>query len=905
LFTDVEGSTRRWQEDEEGMRAALARHDKIVRSAIEDAGGVVFSTMGDGMAAAFANASGALNAALDAQDALAEVLPVRMGLHTGEAELRDGDYFGTAVNRCARLMAVAHGGQVVCSEVTAELVRDAQPTALVDLGEHRLRDLDRPLRVFQVGEGRFPALRSLDAFPGNLPLQLSSFVGRERDLARVGAALADGRVVTLTGVGGVGKTRLALQAAAEVLPRFSDGAWLVELAPVRDPAAVPAAMGAVFDVVRRGGQTLVEALVEFLRSKQLLVVMDNCEHVLEPAAELVETLERACPQMTVLATSREGLGIDGERMLAVPSLASPRADASHEAVAEAAAVRLFIERARAVKAEFAVTKDNAAAVAQVCRRLDGVPLAIELAAARVQAMTPAELARRLERRFEVLAGGRRGAVERHQTLRATIDWSYELLTEPQQRLLARLSVFAGGCTLEEVEDVCAGAPVEAGVVWELIATLVARSLVVAEDHGDVTRYRLLETIRQYGEERLDAHGETAELRDRHARCYAALFATLFPSWLIGYALEGLRRLAAEQDNAARAMQWALDTGDVDLALAILCHVPFVSAQAEMAFALPAEPVLALPGAHDHADYSMGLAIAADNAGYRGDLDIGERLCEQALAAEARLGTHPNGEVELSVDRTRSVLAMATGSWDEAAHHLERSADIARRAGHISLAANDLAGAASYRAYSGDHDAAVLLAVEALALARPTDNHLLLAHCLTALANALSASDPARARQCLRESFEISAMAGHEATFHVTEAIFVAAGLRDRDLALQLAARAVPRLHWNGDRTILAGVLVIVAWAATPTEPEAAAVLHSAARRLARAAIDPASGAPATVAGPAGGAGLMTDLRREATRELTATLGEDRLRELRAEGDRLGTDAAVATALDLIQRMPPP
>jgi predicted ATPase len=516
LFTDVEGSTRHWQEDEAAMRAALARHDKLVRAAIEDCGGVVFSTMGDGMAAAFANASDAVRAALDAQAALAGVLPVRMGLHTGEAELRDGDYFGTTVNRCARLTAVAHGGQVLCSEATASLVREAFPTLLADLGEHRLRDLARPVRVFQVGEGRFPPLRTLDAFPGNLPLQLSSFIGREKELERAAAALADSRIVTLTGVGGVGKTRLALQVAAEVLPRFADGAWLVELAPVRDPDGVPDAVAAVFEVTPRSGQSLLQALVEFLRGKQLLLVVDNCEHLLEPAATLIETLERACPRVAVLATSREGLGIDGERMLAVPSLVSPRAGASPEAVAEAAAVRLFVDRAQAVKAEFSVTSDNAAAVAQVCRRLDGVPLAIELAAARVQAMNPAELARRLEQRFEVLAGGKRGAVERHQTLRAAIDWSYELLSGAQQRLLARLTVFAAGCTLEAAEAVCASGAVEAGAVWELVAALVARSLVVAEDQGAETRYRLLETIRQYGEERLEEHGETAELRHRHA-----------------------------------------------------------------------------------------------------------------------------------------------------------------------------------------------------------------------------------------------------------------------------------------------------------------------------------------------------------------------------------------------------
>jgi len=396
LFTDTEGSTQLWEAAPDAMRAALAWHDSILRVAIEAHDGYVFATGGDGFAAAFARAGDALAAGEKARMALVSEewpeeapLRVRMALHTGEAAERDGNYFGGAVNRAARLMAVGHGGQLLVSAATAELLTG---TELVDLGEHRLRDLDRPLRVFQVGEGRFPALRTLDAFPGNLPLQLSSYIGREKELERAAAALADSRIVTLTGVGGVGKTRLALQVAAEVLPRFTDGAWLVELAPVRDPDGVPDAVAAVFEVTPHRGQSLLQALVEFLRGKQLLLVVDNCEHLLEPAATLIETLERACPRVAVLATSREGLGIDGERMLAVPSLVSPKAEASPEAVAEAAAVRLFVDRAQAVKAEFSVTGDNAAAVAQVCRRLDGVPLAIELAAARVQAMNPAELA---------------------------------------------------------------------------------------------------------------------------------------------------------------------------------------------------------------------------------------------------------------------------------------------------------------------------------------------------------------------------------------------------------------------------------------------------------------------------------------------------------------------------------
>ena len=411
-------------------------------------------------------------------------------------------------------MGVAHGGQVVCSQATTDLARDvlAEGVDLVDLGEHRLRDLSRAERVFQVNAAglgsEFAALTSIDAFPGNLPLQMSSFIGREREIGRTVEALDGCRVVTLTGVGGVGKTRLALQVAAELLPSFREGAWLVELAPVRDPDDVVDAFATVFGLRARAGQSLEETLVEFLLTKQLLLVVDNCEHVLDAVADLVEELTGTCPRVAVLATSREGLALDGERIFAVPALAAPGTGADLGAVGASDAVQLFVERASAADADFGLDSVNAAAVGQVCRRLDGVPLAIELAAALVASMSPAELASALDHRFDLLAGGRRRAVKRQQTLKATIDWSYDLLDESQQRLLARLAVFAGGCTREAAEAVCAGGPIEPRVVLGLLTDLVARSLVVTERGGVETRYRLLETIREYGEERLAEHGET-------------------------------------------------------------------------------------------------------------------------------------------------------------------------------------------------------------------------------------------------------------------------------------------------------------------------------------------------------------------------------------------------------------
>ncbi|HEX3310565.1 MAG TPA: DUF4062 domain-containing protein, partial [Streptosporangiaceae bacterium] len=435
-FTDIEGSTGLWETEPTAMARSLVLHNEMLHAAFGHHGGVVFSTMGDETAVAFSSAAGAVRAALEAQRALMAApwptetgaLKVRMGLHTDEAALSQGQYASRPLSRCARLMAAAHGGQVLMSDVTEALVRSQLPdgASVLDLGEHRLRDLPGRMHIFQLVHpdlpGAFPAPRALDAFPGNLPLQVSSFIGRARELEQTAAALGEARVVTLTGVGGVGKTRLALRVAEQVLPRFGDGAWLCELAPVRDAAGVDDAVAAVFSVTARGGQSTRDALVEFLRNKELLLVLDNCEHLLAGASALATVLERSCARLVILATSREGLGIDGERLIPVPPFAAPDVDADLDTIIDAEAVRLFADRAAAVKPGFLVTAENAAAIAAVIRRLDGVALAIELAAARVPAMTPAELARRLDRRFAVLAGGRRGAVERHQTLRAAIDW---------------------------------------------------------------------------------------------------------------------------------------------------------------------------------------------------------------------------------------------------------------------------------------------------------------------------------------------------------------------------------------------------------------------------------------------------------------------------------------------------
>jgi len=921
LFSDLESSTRLWEEHAEAMKEALASHDRILRNAVAAHRGHVVKSTGDGLHAVFQIAHAAAEAAVAAQRALAEQqwgatgpLRVRMGLHTGEAEARSGDYYGPALNRAARLTAAAHGGQILVTQATEALLRDhvGGDLVLVDLGEHRLRDLSRPEHVFQVQAAglakEFPPLRSMDAFPGNLPLQVSSFIGREREVVRVAEALAVARVVTLTGVGGVGKTRLALQVAAEVLPRFREGAWLCELAAVRDPAGVVGALAAVFGVTVRAGQSLEESLVEFLGTKRLLLVVDNCEHLLEAVAEALEVLERSCAGVVVLATSREGLALDGEQVVPVPSLPAPPADADLDAVGRADAVHLFVERGRGVDPEFNLTVENGAAVAQVCRRLDGVPLAIELAAARVSAMNPAELARGLDRRFETLAGGRRRAVQRHQTLRAAIDWSYELLTEPERRLLARLAVFAGGCTRDAAEVVCAGAPIDAPRIFDLLTSLVARSLVVAERDRPQTRYRLSETIREYGEERLAEHDETEEVRARHAEHYTDFAGRISEEILGPHQIEAGRRLIAEQDNLLTAMNYAIDRANVDLALRLLRNTPAPLAQVGYEVRLPLDPVLSLTRAPEHPLYAYALAAASIEAAQRGDRESAETLCGQALAAAQRLGD-PDHDVATLVCVARANIAFSIGAVHDAATHLDRAVEIARSDGRIPYVATGLNGAAMFHAMAGDADAAVPLATEGLALARRLGIPSLIAMNLAALAGALADQDPQRAQALLRESVQLRAGLDYENWGELTQAVLISARLADWPLTLELVSRSIRHLHWIGAGPLLGAMFNVVARALTPPNPEAAAILQGAARHLTPATpptARSASGASSTAqpGRSSDAASFVTELRRETTRVLRDSLGDQRLRALRAEGEAMDTDEAVAHALDAITHAHP-
>jgi class 3 adenylate cyclase len=473
LFTDIEGSTRAWEEQSEAMRVALAVHDEFVRHAIEAHGGYLVKSTGDGAFAVFGGADEGVGAAVTAQLALVEadwpddvVLRVRMGLHVGPATEQGGDYLGLEVNRAARLTSVAHGGQIVCSAAVGELVREQ--FALVDLGEHRLRDLQSSVHVFQVDapglRSEFPPLRSLDTLPGNLPRQVTTFVGREEEIASLADLVRVTSLVTLTGVGGVGKTRLALQVAAEAVAEFPNGAWLCEFAPVADPGAVWETLAGSLRLQPFPGRSIEESVLEYLAARRLLLVLDNCEHLLDAIARQVTAIGQRCARVSVLATSREGLALAGERIVAVPSLGVPADDSDMNALMGADSVRLFSDRARAAKNVFVLSDRNASAVGVLCRRLDGIPLAIELAAARVRSLSPEDLVARLDRRFKLLTRGSRAALERHQTLRSTIDWSYDLLEPVERRALDRLSVFAGGCDLAAAEAVLAADDLD---VWDV------------------------------------------------------------------------------------------------------------------------------------------------------------------------------------------------------------------------------------------------------------------------------------------------------------------------------------------------------------------------------------------------------------------------------------------------------
>jgi predicted ATPase/class 3 adenylate cyclase len=912
LFTDIEGSTRLWEQHPQPMRLALARHDACLTAAIESNHGHVFKTVGDAFCAAFTTATDALDAAIAAQQNLRSLQPsavasaawlalkVRVALHTGAAEARGGDYFGPALNRIARLLAIAYGGQVLLSGATQELVQDDLPpgASLRELGLHRLRDLQRPEQVYQLLHPDlptdFPRLRSLGSFHHNLPVQLTSFIGRERELTEVKRLLTTTRLLTLTGSGGCGKTRLTLQVAADLLEEHPDGVWLVELAALADPALVTQTAAAALGVREEAGRPLIETLVDYLKPKALLLVLDNCEHLLSACAQLAEHLLRACPQLRMLATSREGLGIAGELTYRVPSLSlpEPRQLPPVERLMEYEAVRLFAERAVFTEPCFAMREQNAPAVARVCQRLDGIPLAIELAAARLKALPVEQIAVRLDDRFRLLTGGSRTALPRQQTLRAAIDWSYDLLSEPERALLRRLSVFAGGWRLEASEAICAGEGIEDWEVLDLLAALVEKSLVQYEEAGNEARYRLLETIRQYGAEKLTAAGEEAGLRERHRDWYLALAEQAKPELHGPRQGEWLARLEEEHDNLRVALAACIQRGEAEAGLRLggalwwfwMVRGYLGEGRERLAGAL------ALPGsegrtaargralngagalAHHQGDfegaralyeeslaifrqlgYQLGISELLNNLGilarYQGDYEGARVLYEESLAIKRQLG-HQQG-IAASLGNL-GIVAFEQGDYEPARAFCEESLAIFRQLGHrqgISQSLNILATVARYQ---GDYEGAGALYEESLAISRQLGHQWGIAHSLDGLGHVTSdQGDYAAARALYEESLAIFRQLGDQ-----------------RGIALALDGLAALAAAHQG-------------------QPERAARLSGAAEALREAV----------------GAPLSPHERAEYHRHVAATraaLGEEAFAAAWEAGRALSLEQAVAYALDETQ-----
>ncbi len=584
LFTDIEESTRLWEQNPDSMGLLLSRHDALVREVIGAQHGIVFKTVGDAFCAVFASPSSALQAAADVQRRLIRLLAeddfglslrVRVALHAAAAEQRDNDYFGPPLNRVTRLLAVGHGGQILLSDSVKALVADALPAggALRDMGQHRLKDLQQPEHVWQLVHPElpadFPPLRSLREGGHNLPIQMTTFIGREEDIAGTRERLASTRLLSLVGPGGIGKTRLALQVAADVLGDYRDGVWLIEMAPLsrEDGKLATQAVAGVLGVRESPHTPLLQTLAETLKSKQMLLVWDNCEHIIDACAELAQTLLQASPALRILATSREPLQIAGETLWPISSLPLPdsRNPPPLEILTQFDAIQLWVERARAIRPDFALTEQNAGVLLKICRRLDGLPLAIELAASKVNMLTLEEIDARL---FQLIKGGNRTAPNRHKTLQSLIDWSYDLIEAPHaQALFCRFAVFAGGWTLDAAEAVCSDEVIDEGEIYDLLSRLVQTSLVIRDEQAGGSRYRLLETVRQYAEARLAKLPDSAALTDRFLAYYCDV-AEQAEAHLSGPEQAAyLRKLETEQDNLRTALSLAVSDNDLRLRLA--------------------------------------------------------------------------------------------------------------------------------------------------------------------------------------------------------------------------------------------------------------------------------------------------------------------------------------------------
>lgn len=848
LFTDIEGSTRLLEQLGDRYAEVLGDHRRLLRAAFQGNGGQEVDSQGDAFFVAFSRAKDALSAAVAGQRAVkthlwpeGAVVHVRMGLNTGEPLSAETGYIGIDVHRAARICAAGHGGQIVISQATRDLVEDDLPAGLSlrDLGDHRLKDLARRQHLFQVVASDlpidFPPLKSLDTLLNNLPIQLTSFIGRAREMAEIRHLLTTTRLLTLTGTGGSGKTRLAIQVAANHLEEFPDGVWWIELAPLSDPALVPQVVASTLSVSEQPGRSFTDTLLDNMRSKNLLLLLDNCEHLLSACADLGDAMLRGCRDVRILATSREGLGMAGETLYPVPSLSLPDPrTALAETLAQYEAVRLFTERARAVLPSFEVTNRNAQAVAHLCQRLDGIPLAIELAASRVNVLPVEEMATRLDDRFRLLTGGSRTALPRHQTLRAAMDWSYDLLSEAERTMLRRLSVFAGGWAVQAAETVCSGQGVGVADVLDLLTRLVNKSLVVAEEHNGKGRYRLLETVRQYSWDRLFESGEAELVRKRHREHFLTLVEEAEPHLKGSEQVNWLNRLEVEHDNLRAAMEWLLGARDIEGALRLAGALSrFWTIRGY--FREGRDSIeRALLGTGGTSSVRAKALNALGHLAYRQD-DYGRAKVsyEESLARYRELGD--------KVGIAGSLMGLANLLRDVEGEHIraralyEESLALYRELGDIWGAARVLGNMGFGAQYEGDYGRATALLQESLVLDQRLGNRFGIAFATEHLGGVAAAQgDLGRATQLLEESLVLFRELG-DTTFEAfarADLGFVAWSRGDHGRAKQLLDESVSVFREAGDRWNVGRSLARLASVAmSQKKPERAARLCGAAEAL--------------------------------------------------------------------------
>ena len=857
LFTDVEGSTRRWEADADAMRLALAAHDEVLRSAIEAHGGFMFKHTGDGMCAAFASPRSAVDAAIAAQRKLE--LPVRMGLATGEAELRDGDYFGTALNRAARVMAAGHGGQILLADSTAVLLTGVD---LVDLGPRRLRDLPIPVGLFQIRapgiRTDFPPLRGVDSNPGNLRPAITSLIGRDAEVSNLQAALRSHRLVTLAGVGGVGKTRLALEVATQLADEFVDGVWVFELAAVADPAAVPDAVAAVLGITQQPGKSVGESVASALEGRSRLLVFDNCEHVVDSVADLVAAILAASATVKVLATGREGIGVADEFFWRVPSL-----DVG-------AAVELFVERAQSMVSD--TLADEATAVADVCRRLDGIPLAIELAASRMASMTASEVRDRLDDRFKLLVGSRRG-LERHQTLRHAVAWSYDLLDDAEKTVLERCSVFAGGFDLKSACAIAGSDDIDEYAILDLLDALVRKSLLIADRSTGRIRFSMLETIRQFAEEQLVASGEATEVRTAHARYFAERETDIMALWDGPRQREAHEWFTTELANLRTAFRWAVDHKDLDVAASIASYAGFFGAGVENYEPIGwAEELIEPASATDHPRLAF-LYVVASQCFMAGRVDDAVRYCDDGQIVLGRSGAVlPHG--------SEGVLGNAymyigqPDRWTEVCR-----AQLQRRNDAPVIIRACLIFALTF---AGRGEEARVVANGLIEAAEATRNPHALSNALNAYGFALRDTDPDRALDAFRRGLVIAQDSGSRCSELATSLASLETGLGDIASALDHVTLAIRNYHDSGSTGLMHGPLAVVAVLFDRLGQ------HEPAATIAGLAFDPVT------------AVFVPEINAAIT-HLRSVLGEATYESLARKGETMTTAAMVTYAYDQIDQ----